>query len=86
MESSVGSSPDLPRESSTSQLSDRDPWGWFDELEDSGGALGGAPGAAGPPVTKATPIYILTESLAVQRLWRETSGRRPRQPSPERAY
>ncbi|CAM9806479.1 unnamed protein product, partial [Ascophyllum nodosum] len=86
MESSVGSSPDLPREGSTSHLSDGDPWGWFDELEDSGGAVGGAPGAAGPPVTKATPTYILTESLSVQRLWRETAGRRPRQPSPERAY
>ncbi|CAM9964916.1 unnamed protein product, partial [Hapterophycus canaliculatus] len=68
-----------------SQISDGEPWGWFDEMEDVGGD-GGGHAPAVPPVAKATPPYILTESLSTQRLWRETAGKRPRQPSEERQF
>jgi hypothetical protein len=35
---------------------------------------------------KETPPYMLTESLSTQRLWHQTAGRRPRQPSTEREF
>ena len=47
-----------------SKMSEGEPWGWFDEIEDAG-AEGGGGGATGPSTTKATPPYILTVSLAV---------------------
>ena len=31
-------------------------------------------------------FYFSQEPLSVQRLWRETAGRRPSQPNAERAY
>ncbi|CAM9845553.1 unnamed protein product [Pylaiella littoralis] len=68
-----------------SQMSDGEPWGWFDEMDDIGGDGGVGPPAT-PHVTKVTPPYILTESLSSQRLWRETAGKRPRQPSQERLF
>ena len=47
-----------------SQMSDGEPWGWFDEMEEVGGeAGGGAPAAT--PVTKPTPPYILTVRLSL---------------------
>ena len=45
---------------SLSQPSDGDSWGWFHEFGDIGGTLGGSPDTADPPVSKATPSYILT--------------------------
>lgn len=44
-----------------SQISDGEPWGWFDEMEEVGGEGGGGAPAA-TPVTKPTPPYILTVS------------------------
>ncbi|CAB1107470.1 unnamed protein product [Ectocarpus sp. CCAP 1310/34] len=84
--SSGSSSEVLPRVGSSGQMSDGEPWGWFDEIEDPTGGEGGGPAPHAPPVTKATPPYILTESLSTQRLWRETAGKRPRQPSEERQF
>ncbi|CBJ33192.1 conserved unknown protein [Ectocarpus siliculosus] len=84
--SSGSSSEVLPRVGSSGQMSDGEPWGWFDEIEDPAGGEGGGPAPDAPPVTKATPPYILTESLSTQRLWRETAGKRPRQPSEERQF
>ncbi|CAM9630027.1 unnamed protein product, partial [Ectocarpus sp. 12 AP-2014] len=84
--SSGSSSEVLPRVGSSGHTSDGEPWGWFDEIEDPAGGEGGGPAPHAPPVTKATPPYILTESLSTQRLWRETAGKRPRQPSEERQF
>eukprot|EP00752_Nemacystus_decipiens_P018190 g16320.t1 len=83
--SSGSSSEVLARVGSSSQMSDGEPWGWFDEMEEVGGDGGGGVPTA-TPVTKPTPPYILTESLSTQRLWRETAGKRPRQPSEERQF
>lgn len=50
---------DATRRDASSQISDGEPWGWFDEMEEVGGdGVGGAPAAT--PVVKATPPYILT--------------------------
>ena len=50
----------LWRSAALSQPSDGDASGWFVELEDGGGALGEGPGTANPPISKATPPYILS--------------------------
>lgn len=42
-------------------MSDGEPWGWFDEMEEVVGECEGGGGApAATPVTKPTPPYILT--------------------------
>ncbi|KAG5177516.1 hypothetical protein JKP88DRAFT_261486 [Tribonema minus] len=42
--------------------------------------------AGGETEVKETPPYVLTESLSTQKLWHQTAGRRPRQPSSEREF
>eukprot|EP00611_Tribonema_gayanum_P009206 TRINITY_DN1896_c0_g1_i2.p1 TRINITY_DN1896_c0_g1~~TRINITY_DN1896_c0_g1_i2.p1 ORF type:complete len:383 (+),score=109.63 TRINITY_DN1896_c0_g1_i2:276-1424(+) len=95
---SIGSGGSLGKRRGDSTLSvnsESDPWGWFEDPETDAHGGGSAQGCAdtqhetapggGTPV-KETPIYVLTESLSAQRLWHQTAGRRPRQPSQERTY
>jgi hypothetical protein len=61
--------------------SENDPWGWFEDVEPDTSTLEQA-----KPQVKETPPYILTESLSAQKLWHQTAGQRPRQPSREREF
>lgn len=60
----------VPRLDENSQLSDGEPWGWFDELENDGHAGHGGPV---PTTTKTTPAYILTVGKPSQKTGRNCS-------------
>ncbi|CAN0395038.1 unnamed protein product, partial [Phaeothamnion confervicola] len=78
------------RDTDSAVSSEADPWGWFEDVEgdlqhDDLAAPSFEKHEDGPQV-KETPQYILTESLSSQKLWHQTAGRRPRQPSREREF
>ncbi|CAM9403377.1 unnamed protein product [Chrysoparadoxa australica] len=79
------SHPKSRTESAVSSESDT-PWGWFEDVEPAAHHSTSSLGKEndGIPIVKETPTYILTESLSSQKLWYQTAGRRPPQPSRER--
>lgn len=93
---SKGSSGNLAKrrvDSALSLNSENDPWGWFEDVETDGHDDADPLQSQGsrrdevapdPEATHEPPPYVLTESLSTQRLWHQTAGRRPRQPSMER--
>lgn len=67
---------------------DEDPWGWFEETEERGGAAtrqGLSRRNSLHEITE-TPGYILEESLETQALWHVTAGKRPKQPPETRQH
>lgn len=70
----IPGNPDLDENSS--QMSDGEPWGWFDEMDDVG-VIGNGSHPHIPPVTKATPPYILTVRFLLVRVSFHCSGLGP---------